>query len=116
LLGTSVCLPKRPAGRVRKLSQVHESRLKASACGIAADEGFGKDDEFGPLPNGVGGEVRKFLKRLGRVDKTGVAWTTAARTLPGRIAARSEALLSTVVLRGWMKFGPGATATKSLSD
>ena len=39
------------------------------SLGVAADERFGKDDEFGPLLGGIGCEVRKFLKRPGSVEQ-----------------------------------------------
>ena len=36
---------------------------------IAADEGFGKDDELGPLVRGVGNEVGEFLQGSRKVEQ-----------------------------------------------
>ena len=65
------------------------------SLGVAADERFGKDDEFGSLPGGVGGEVGKSSE---------ATWECRTRPEPlerpphvpcwERIVGISEALLS----------------------
>jgi hypothetical protein len=46
-----------------------QGHAEVVSLGVAANERFGKDDELGPLPAGLGGEVCQLLERAGRVEQ-----------------------------------------------